>query len=66
MRRGEDQQDTSGMSTCKTSFYCIFYVNDLVLPEKWLYRDFVFSLKYPLLAKFVVKIKKLLQQWPLL
>ena len=27
---------TSGISSCKTFFYCIFYVNDLVLPEKCL------------------------------
>ena len=27
---------TSGIISCKTFFYYIFYVNDLVLPEKWL------------------------------
>ena len=27
---------TSGISSCKTFFYYIFYVNDLVLPGKWL------------------------------
>ena len=26
--------DTSGIFSCKTFFYYIFYVNDLVLPEK--------------------------------
>ena len=28
--------NTSGMSSCKTFFYYIFYVNDLILREKWL------------------------------
>ena len=27
---------TLGIFSCKTFFYHIFYVNDLVLPEKWL------------------------------
>ena len=53
---------TLGISSCKTFFYYIFYVNDLVLPEKWLLRSFVFSLKYPFLAKIVAKIKKQLQK----
>ena len=53
---------TSGISSCKTFFYYIFYVNDLVLPEKWLKRGFLFSLKYPFLAKFMFKIKMLLQK----
>ena len=29
-------KDTSGIFSCKTFFYYIFYVNGLVLPEKWL------------------------------
>ena len=28
--------NTSWTTSCKKNFYYIFYVNDLVLPEKWL------------------------------
>ena len=31
-----NDSSTSGISSCKSFFYYIFYVNDLVLPEKWL------------------------------